>query len=107
MSVLNKIYKSIVLFVFVHSLMVLMSYARVTEDVLDIFNKPARLLMSGLSGSGNSTFICDLIDKYKNKFQSVIVSGNDQGISKELNIEFSSELNPFQEFLRGSTFSIF
>ena len=87
--------------------LVVMSYGRVTEDVLDIFNKPARLLVSGFSGSGKSTFVCKLIEKYRNKFQRVIVLGSELDISKELNIEFNSDFNPFQEFLRGSTLLIF
>ena len=75
--------------------------------VLDIFNKPGRLLVSGFRGSGKFTFICKLIEKYRNKFQRVIVLGSNQDISKELNIEFNSEFNHFLEFLRGSTLLIF
>ena len=63
--------------------------------------------MLRFSGSGKSTSLCKLIEKNRNKFQRVIVLGSDQDISKELNIEFNSEFNPVQEFLRGSTLLIF
>ena len=84
-----------------------MEYIKVTQEELDIFSKPARLLISGYSGSGKSTFISRLIKKYRHKFNRVIVLGSELDISKEFNVEFNNDFNPFQEFLRDSTLLIF
>ena len=80
-------------------------YGRITEEVLEIFNKAARLLVTGFSGSWKSTFICKMIEKYRNKFQRVTVLGSDLDISNHLNIEFKSEFEfiPFREISMGST----
>ena len=84
-----------------------MAYGVISEEELDIFNKPARLLISGFSGSGKSSFVCALIKKYRDRFQRVIVLGSDLENSTELDVEFDSEFNPFQEFLKGNTLLIF
>ena len=75
-----------------------MAHARITGRELVNFKKPARLFISRLSGSGKSTFICKLIEKYGNKFQRIIVLGSERGILKEFDIEFNEEFNLYQEF---------
>ena len=84
-----------------------MEYTTISDEDLDIFVKPARLLISGFSGSGKSCFVSALIEKYRHKFNRVIVLGSDLEKSKELNVEFDSDFNPFEEFLKGNTLLIF
>ena len=84
-----------------------MDYATLCEEDLNIFAKPARLLISGFSGSGKSNFVCKLVKKYRSSFHRIIVLGSDLENSAELGIEFNSDFNPFEEFLKGNTLLIF
>ena len=84
-----------------------MMYARIGGEDLDLFKKPARLLISGFSGSGKSTFVVSLIRKYRNKFSKIVVLGSELECSKELDILTNSDFNPFEENLSGHTLMIF
>ena len=83
-----------------------MAYGVISEEELNIFNKPARLLISGFSGSEKISFVRSLIKIYRDCFQRVIVLSSDLENSTELDVEFDSEFNPFQEFLKGNTLYI-
>jgi len=64
---------------------------------LDIFNEPARLIVSGYSGSGKSHFVVKLLKKYSHKFKKIIVVGSDLENTDGLNIERKDTFNPFLE----------
>ena len=84
-----------------------MAYGVINEEELNIFNKPARLLIRGFSGYGKNCSEYALIKNYRYRLQSVIIPGSDLENSTELGEEFDSEFNPFQEFLKRNTFHIF
>ena len=74
-------------------------YERVTEKEIDIFTKPARLIVSGASGCGKSFFVSRLIRKYRAKFDSVIVIGANLENIEDLNIKRDDSFNPLVEEL--------
>ena len=84
-----------------------MTYVRISEADIDIFNKPARLLISGYSGSGKSTLVKEIVAKYRNKFEKVIILGADLEDSSKLNVTHDNDFNPFEEHLTGKTLLIF
>ena len=84
-----------------------MTYARIAESELNIFERPARLLVSGYSGSGKSTLVEDIIKKYRDVFERVIILGTNLEKSNELKITHDNDFNPFEEHLTGKTLLIF
>ena len=84
-----------------------MVYARVAHSEINIFHRPARLLISGYSGSGKSSLVSALVKQYRESFERVFILGSDLENSKELNITHDDDFNPFQEHLTGSTLLIF
>ena len=52
-------------------------YARVMEPELDIFNKPAQILVAGASNSGKSYLVSRLIQRWYEKFERIVVIGSD------------------------------
>ena len=53
------------------------TFTSVTDNQIDLFIEPARLLLAGNSGSGKSWFISRLINKYKDKFKTIVIVGSD------------------------------
>ena len=84
-----------------------MQYTTIVENDVNIFFKPARLIVAGYSGSGKSTLVVNIIRKYRENFNRVIVLGNDLEQSRELEIERDDTFNPFDENLKGNTLLIF
>ena len=52
-------------------------YPRVMEPKLDIFNKPARILVAGASNSGKSYLLSELIQRWHKQFERIVVIGID------------------------------
>jgi len=71
-----------------------MAYTTIPGLELDIFHQPARLLISGFSGSGKSYLVSKLILKYRDRFSRVIVVGSDLDRDNSLNIERCDNFNP-------------
>ena len=49
----------------------------VPASSVDIFNKPARILVSGFSGCGKSVLVGKIIKKYIDSFTEIIISGSE------------------------------
>ena len=76
-----------------------MVYKPIQAVDVDIFNLPARLLISGCSplkcsGSGKSFFISRLLRKYKSYFNQIIVIGSNLEKSDDLQIKRYDTFNP-------------
>ena len=82
-------------------------YTRVSEDAIDIFKKPARLIVSGASGSGKSFFVSRLVRKYRAKFDSVIIIGACLENVADLDVKRNDDFNPLVDEVSGSTLVIF
>ena len=80
-----------------------MTYATIAESELNIFERPARLLVSGYRGSGKSTLVEEIIKKYRDLFERVILLGTNLEKSDELKITNDNDFNPFEEQLTGKT----
>ena len=61
-------------------------YTVVKEDELNIFNKPSRVILFGVSGAGKSSLTSALLHKYHSTFQEIIVLGSDLENISELNV---------------------
>ena len=86
-------------------------YSKVPADDIDLFVRPARILISGYSGSGKSTLVVSILKKYRDKFNKVILLGGElEGVEK-LNVIKDDNYDPFQELSgvgnAGSTLMIF
>ena len=46
-----------------------------TEEQLDLFHQPARILVAGFSNSGKSELVAKIVEKYHEKFTHIIVCG--------------------------------
>jgi len=77
------------------------------DEELDVFIKPARFLIAGLSGSGKSYFTSKLLRKYRNRFNKIIVIGSDLENVDDLEVERDDTFNPLREELSGNTLVIF
>lgn len=81
-----------------------------SENQVDIFNHPARIIIAGSSNSGKSEMTTKLIRKYCDKFDSILICGisnhileNDSNISRKLTVS-EEILNPFEnvdEYSKG------
>lgn len=82
----------------------------ITEDQLNIFSKPARILIGGYSSSGKTFFTLQLLEKYGSLFDNVIICGLEPSElkSKHSNISFKTGLyDPFiDDDLQGKTLMI-
>ena len=83
-----------------------------TEDSLNLFNTPARIIIAGYSNSGKSEFCCNLIKKYHYKFNNILYCGvtshtlqNNPKINSKLHIS-NDIVNPFDYTYEGSTLFI-
>ena len=50
-------------------------YGTVSEDEIDIFCEPARIIFAGCSSSGKTFLLTRLVQKYKDKFDTIISIG--------------------------------
>ena len=82
-------------------------YTRVAADDADLFVRPARILISGFSGSGKSSLVVSILKKYRYKFNKVVLLGGDLEGVDDLNVIKDDDFDPFQEHLANSTLMIF
>ena len=78
-----------------------MMYGRVLDEDLNIFHKPARLLICGNSGSGKSSLLVALLQKYRNNFDLVVVIGADLEGVESLDIKRDDDFNPLLDAVKG------
>ena len=83
-----------------------------TEDSLDLFHSPARIIIAGYSNSGKTELCSNLIKKYHYKFNNILYCGvnshilqNDPDINSKLHIS-NDIVNPFDYTYEGSTLFI-
>jgi len=78
-------------------------FLKVTEDQLDIFDTPARIIVAGYSNSGKSELVKKIIKKYHHKFNDIIICGiaehslqKDPHIGRKLSV-YPHIINPLSE----------
>ena len=54
-------------------------FKKVEEKEIELFLNPSRIILSGLSGSGKTTFAQNLVEKYQNSCHRIISIGSDLG----------------------------
>ena len=64
---------------------------------LNIFVKPARIIIAGASGSGKSFFVSNLLQKYSFKFSRITVIGSNLENCENLNITRNDNYNPLTD----------
>lgn len=69
----------------------------ILENDINIFAKPARIIVSGASGSGKTQIVVSLIKKYRDLFSEIIISGvSSFPIEISGNIQISEDIyDPF------------
>ena len=82
-------------------------FTRIDSSDIDIFNKPARVIIAGFSNSGKSFFTSKLLQNYKNKFDKIILYGSELENSEGLEIEHNEGYDPFSENISKHTLLIF
>lgn len=78
-----------------------MMYGHVLDEELNIFHKPARLLICGNSGSGKSSLVVALLHKYRFIFDLVVVIGADLEGVESLDIKRDDDYNPLLDAVKG------
>ena len=86
-----------------------MSCRKTFKEVdFELFEEPERLIVSGNSGAGKSQLVYNLLEKYYNKFDKILLSGGDLSFYEKLpphisaNIEFYEDvIDPFQFVTRN------
>lgn len=68
------------------------------ED-FELFNEPERILISGFSGSGKSYLTRGIINRYHNKFDSIVVYGGPRGFYANLPDEISQKIVYFDTLI--------
>lgn len=75
----------------------------ITEDQLDLFLNPARIIVAGFSGSGKTNLVSKIVKKYSHKFDKITICGvykhplqDDIYISKKLSVH-GSIIDPLPE----------
>lgn len=83
-----------------------------TEDQVDLFHYPARILVAGFSNSGKSELVTKIVEKYHGKFTHIIVCGVSQhplqkieAIKNKLNV-YQNIIDPLSEVEEGEKSSI-
>ena len=72
-------------------------YTRVSEEEVDVFSLPARILVAGASNSGKSFFVSRLVNKYQTKFKRIVIIGANLENVDGLNIIRDDQYNPLLE----------
>ena len=67
------------------------------DPELDIFNKPARILVAGASNSGKSYLVSRLIQRWHQKFERIVVIGSDLENVLGMNVLRDDFYNPLNE----------
>ena len=77
--------------------------AYISEDELNLFYSPARIIVAGFSGSGKTHIVCKIIEKYNDTFQKIIICGVPRhplqlhkAISHKVSV-YSNIINPLGE----------
>ena len=78
-----------------------MMYGHVLDEELNIFHKPARVLICGNSGSGKSSLVVALLHKYRFIFDLVVVIGADLEGVESLDIKRDDDYNPLLDAVKG------
>ena len=78
-------------------------YTSISGDELNIFQKPARVIIAGSSGAGKSYFVSALISKYRQVFTKVIVIGSDLENCNNLNITRDDSYDPLNDDENGNS----
>ena len=78
-----------------------MMYGHVLDEELNIFHKPARVLICGNSGSGKSSLVVGLLHKYRFIFDLVVVIGADLEGVESLDIKRDDDYNPLLDAVKG------
>ncbi|XP_069176698.1 uncharacterized protein [Procambarus clarkii] len=83
-----------------------MDNSPITEEQLDIFNEPSRIIIAGFSNGGKSYLCTKLVQKYHLKFSSIIICGgsyrallDDPVINKKI-IAQPEIINPLDEHVK-------
>ena len=80
-----------------------MKHIGVSSSDLNLFEKPARIIISGYSGSGKSFLCSQLIRKYEHLFDHIICVGSVLENLENVEIEYKDEFDPFENELKGKT----
>ena len=72
-------------------------YPRVMEPEVDIFNKPAKILVTGASNSGKSYLVSNFIQRWHERFERIVVIGNDLENVLGMNVSLDDFYNPLNE----------
>ena len=51
------------------------THTEYTEDIIDLFQQPARIIIAGYSNSGKSQMCSNLVNKYHYKFNKILYCG--------------------------------
>jgi hypothetical protein len=89
----------------------------ILEKHLNIFSNPARIIVSGMSSSGKSITVSNLLEKYHHMFDRIVISGVDTfpvksqldqklSIMKTIYDPFSDDIHPLSE-TQGNTLIIY
>ena len=80
----------------------------VTEDEINIFSSPARLVFIGNSGSGKTSLFIRVAQKYSHIFdQVVVIGGNINSIPGVKNLKIDPDFNPLNEDVDEKTLYLF
>ena len=103
------LYNTVYLYLFLICLQTLIMYTRIQNVDVDIFNLPARLLITGFQTLEKSFFyfISRLLRKYKTYFNQIIVIGSDLQNCEDLPIELDDTFNPLIDAFEGSILVIY
>ena len=68
----------------------------INSDSLDIFSKPARILIFGLSGAGKSHLVSKLVRKYYEKFDEIVTVGADLENLEDTSVRRDDDFDPIK-----------
>ena len=82
-------------------------YPSVNLTDIDIFNKPARVIVAGYSGCGKSYLVSELVKLYHAKFQKIVVYGTALEGLQDISIVRGGDENPLDDDSFGQKLVIF
>lgn len=74
------------------------AHTRVSEEDVDLFIKPSRLIICGFSNSGKTYLTSLIVKKYADRFEKIVCIGGDLSNDK---VERDDEFQPFGHNLDG------